>query len=132
MLGRVDHGWHNILDDPDNGTVEAVVDWGSLFAVPPAYDLAIVENMLAGFAWRALPEYPDNRPMSRDGLQTGYETERSLPPALDRQRECYQLQQLVYWMGKLESQSATEGKRPTDRIDAVAAGLRSIAEAHLD
>ena len=132
VLGRVDHGWFNLLVDRETGALEGVIDWGSRFAVPPAYDLATVEHLLAGGWWIALPEVPDRRLLVREALLAGYEKERPVRPNLDAHRACYHLNDLVRWMGLHDRRGESSGRAiPDDRQEAAAAGLRTAAKAML-
>ena len=132
VLGRVDHGWFNLLVDRETGTLEGVIDWGSRFAVPPAYDLATVEHLLAGGWWLALPEVPDRRPLVRDALLAGYREERALPRNLDAHRACYHLDDLVRWMGLYDRRDGTSGRAiPAARRDETAARLREVVREAL-
>lgn len=132
VLGRVDHGWFNLLVDRETGSLEGVVDWGSRFAVPPAFDLATVEHLLAGGWWIALPDVPDRRPLVREALLDGYEKERPVPPHLDAHRACYHLDDLVRWMGLHDRRGGSSGRAiPDERQEAAAAGLRTAAETML-
>lgn len=130
VLGRVDHGWFNLLVDRETGALEGVIDWGSRFAVPPAFDLATVEHLLAGGWWLALPEVPDRRPLVREALLEGYREERTVPPQLDAHRACYHLDDLIRWMGLHDRRGGSSGRTiPGDRLDEAAAGMRAAAEA---
>ena len=132
VLGRVDHGWFNLLVDRETGSLEGVIDWGSRFAVPPAFDLATVEHLLAGGWWLALPEIPDRRPLVREALLEGYREERTVPPQLDAHRACYHLDDLVRWMGLHDRRGGSSGRAiPNERCQEAAAGLRTAAKAML-
>lgn len=133
VLGRVDHAWFNLLVDRDRGSLAGVIDWGSRFAVPPAFDLAIVEYLLAGGWWTALPEVPDRRPLVGDALLAGYRREAAIPADLAVQRACYRLDELVRWMAIHDRDGGSSGRHiPDDRADEAAAGLRAAAEAELE
>lgn len=133
VLGRVDHGWFNLLVDRDAGTLEGVVDWGSRFAVPQTFDLAVAEYLLSGGWWTALPEVPDRRRLVRGALLSGYRREATVPSTLAAERACYQLSDTVRWMAVLEERAADSNRAvPPDRVEDAAAGFRAAVEAQLD
>jgi Ser/Thr protein kinase RdoA (MazF antagonist) len=72
VLARIDHGPWNYLVDDTGSTIEADIDWGSLFAVPAAYDHATVEFFMAGGMWLGLDDVADHRDEIRTGLLDGY------------------------------------------------------------
>jgi aminoglycoside phosphotransferase (APT) family kinase protein len=43
VLGRNDHGFHNLLIDPDTGEITAMLDWAYTLAVTPAFDFQFGE-----------------------------------------------------------------------------------------
>jgi hypothetical protein len=127
----MDHGWHNLLVD-DAEAIQSVLDWGSLCATPPAFDLAIAELHLAGGWWLALPEVPDRRPLVRDAMLPAYRAERSLPPALDRQRRCYQLDVLQAWLRSLDDWNGVAARGiPDDKLDDAEDGFRELVDGLL-
>jgi len=131
-LGRVDHAWFNLLVDRDAGTLSAVIDWGSRNAVPRGFDLAVVELLLAGGWWLAMPEVPDRRPVVREALLSGYREEAAVPPSLPAQRACYHLDDLVRWVAILEDRAGRAPHSiPADRIEEADAGYRELIAAEL-
>lgn len=133
VLGRVDHGWFNLLLDRDAGSLRGVLDWGTRFAVPPAFDLAVVEYLLAGGWWLALPEAPDRRPLVREALLDGYSETATVPPDLAAQRACYHLDDTVRWMASLGEKAGSDPRAvPEARVEEAAAGFRAMAAAELD
>lgn len=126
VIARIDHGLWNVLTDGPCSEITGVIDWGSLFAVPPAYDLAHVEWILAGGPWLGLEDFPDHRETIREALLNGYETVTSIPDDFDFQRQCYQLD--IVPTGLLAVDEAADRDRvfSSARADEAEAGLREI------
>lgn len=130
VLGRVDHGVHNLLLDAETGAVEAVLDWAFTLAVPPTYDLSCVEYVLSGSVLTALPDARDRQDHVREALRAGYRAEAGgLPAGYREHRQCYQLLSRVLSMTHVAADIAHV---PEEGYDAVAAALRSDAEAAMD
>lgn len=72
VIGRIDHGLHNLLLDAETGDITCMIDWGFTLSVPAAYDLACVEANLSLGPWSILPSTPNRRPLIRDTLLTAY------------------------------------------------------------
>lgn len=135
VIGRVDHGLHNLLLDPDTGAITGVVDWGFTLSVPPAYDLACVAANVAADPWSVHPETPDRRESVRTALCEGYRAAGE-PAVVDRYRQhrrTYELLALVRGMAHLDSAPETTmpGATPAE-VDAAAAAYRDLAAAALD
>lgn len=131
-LGRVDQGLWNVLVDEPGTEITAMLDWGSLFVVPPAFDLAVMELFLAGRPWIGLDDVPDHREAIRSGLFEGYREHRAVPPGYDARRQSYQLQVAILLLVSLDRGPERPRHVPADRIDEVAAGFRPAVEALLD
>lgn len=130
VLGRVDHGVHNLLLDAETGAVEGMLDWAFTLAVPPTYDLSCVEYVLSGSVLAALPDAPDRQDLVREALCAGYRAERGeLPPRYREHRQCYQLLSRVLSMTHVAGDVAAV---PDEGYDAVAAALRDEAAAAMD
>ena len=100
--------------------------------MPPGFDLAIVEFLLAGGWWIGLPDVPDRRPLVRTALLTGYREETTVPSSLDTRRACYQLAELIRWMSVLDERADTSERAiPADRVEAAASGYRATIDAEL-
>lgn len=125
VVGRIDHGLWNLLTDGTCGRSTAWLDWGSLFAVPPAYDLAVVEYHLGGGPWMLLEEVPEYRSRLESALLEGYRTERPLPDDYDLQRQCYLLDTIALSMSGLKSEGRRQRHLPEDRIDEVGERMRA-------
>lgn len=134
VLGRVDHGLHNVLLDPETGAVTGVIDWGFTLSVPAAYDLACVEANLATDPWSVHPETPNRRAAVGTALLDGYR-ERGRSAVVDRygdHRSTYELLALVRGMTQLDSAPETTmpGATPA-QVDAAAAAYRETVAAAL-
>ena len=130
VLRRTETEDEVVILSPDASRIEAALDWGSLYAMPPAYDLAFVELQLVGADWLALPGVQDRRPLVREGLLAGYRERRPVPPAFGVQRDCYQLDAMLGWMSGL-GENVTGRAIPAHRTDDAVAGLRSLVERQL-
>ena len=79
VLGRNDHGLHNLLVDSDTGEVTAMLDWAYTLAVPPSFDVAFAAYLFSGAFMSALPGVPDRRGLVDEAMLSGY---RSTAPGL--------------------------------------------------
>lgn len=74
VLGRNDHGLHNLLVDPDTGEITGVIDWGYTLAVPAAFDFEFAAYLLSGAFLAGLPDVSDRRCLVREAMLDGYRT----------------------------------------------------------
>lgn len=125
-VGRVDHGLWNLLTDDSGDELRAMLDWGSLFVVPPAFDLAVVEYLLAGGPWMGLEDVPDHRPGIREAMLAGYREDRPVPAGYDAQRRCYQLETAILSLVSIDDGPERPRHLPADRLDEAAAGMRAL------
>lgn len=72
VLGRNDHGLHNLLVDPETGEITATLDWGYTIAVPAAFDVEFAVYLYSGAFLAGLPDVSDRRPLVREALLSGY------------------------------------------------------------
>lgn len=130
VLGRIDHGVHNLLIDPETGEIRTLIDWEFTLAVTPGYDLATVEYVLSGAVLAPLDDASDRRKLVRDAMANGYRETADYPAdELSRARRCYELMAVLRAMNHLVAGVA---KVPDGREEAVAAGLRADADRLLD
>lgn len=104
VLGRIDHGFHNFLLDPDTGTITALIDWAFTLSVPAAYDLVCVEANLSLGPWSVYPNTPDRCQLVRTSLLDGYQ-ERGQSVVLDQFHQhhlTYELLALIRAMNHLD------------------------------
>lgn len=81
VLGRNDHGLHNLLMDSETGEVTGMLDWAYTLAVPPAFDFEFAVYLFSGAFLAGLPDVRDRRPLVREAMLSGYET--TAPDRLD-------------------------------------------------
>jgi aminoglycoside phosphotransferase (APT) family kinase protein len=125
-LAHVDANVENLAFDPDTGEATAMLDWAFTLAAPPAYDLAFVENGLAGGHWRFVPSTPDRRELVRTALLDGYRKGGSAAAveASRRHRDAYRL--LVLTMGMVHFEDFFVGRDlPDGTVGDAARGCRT-------
>lgn len=128
VLGRNDHGLHNLLVDPDTGEITAMIDWGYTLAVPAAFDFEFAVYIYSGAYLAGLPDVPDRRTFVRDAMLTGYrETAPDLVERVDPPRDLYTMLVLVRMMNDFGNLDVPED-RMTDARDRVCAHVQSILE----
>lgn len=74
VLGRNDHGLHNLRIDPGTGEITAMLDWAYTLWVPAAYDVEFAVYLYGGAFMAGLPDVDDRRTMVRAAIRSGYET----------------------------------------------------------
>lgn len=79
VLGRNDHGLHNLLVDPETGEITAMLDWAYTLAVPAAFDFEFAVYLFSGAFLAGLPDVSDRRTLVRNAMLSGY---RTTAPAL--------------------------------------------------
>lgn len=72
VLGRNDHGMHNLLVDPTTGEITAMLDWGYTLSVPPAFDFEFAVYLYGGSFLAGLPGVSDRRSLVREAMLSGY------------------------------------------------------------
>ena len=130
VLGRNDHGLHNLLVDPEAGSVTAMLDWAYTLAVPPAFDVEFAVYLLGGAFLSALPDVGDRRDQVRDALLAGYRsTAPGLVDAVATRRPVYELLAAVRVMNDFDRLAP---RLPDGTAGAVADGIGSDAASLLD
>ncbi|MFC6907041.1 phosphotransferase family protein [Halalkalicoccus tibetensis] len=74
VLGRNDHGLHNLLIDPATGEITAMLDWGYTLAVPATFDFEFAVYLFSGAFLAGLPDVSDRRSLVREAMLEGYRT----------------------------------------------------------
>lgn len=77
VLGRNDHGLHNLLIDPETGEITAMLDWGYTLAVPAAFDFEFAVYLFSGAFLAGLPDVSDRRLLVREAMLSGYQATAS-------------------------------------------------------
>jgi len=72
VLGRNDHGLHNLLVDPTTGEITGMLDWNYTLAVPPAFDFEFAAYIYSGAFFAGREDVADRRPLVRDAMLSGY------------------------------------------------------------
>lgn len=130
VLGRIDHGVHNLLVRPEDGDIEAVIDWGFTLAVTPGYDLQTVEWVLSGAVLSPLPDASDRRALVRDAMADGYRETAPYPSGeMAEHGTLYELMAVLRALNHLDEGVA---KVPEGSEETVATGLRTDVERILE
>lgn len=130
VLGRNDHGFHNLLVDPDAGDVTAMLDWAYTLAVTPAFDFEYAVYLFSGAYLSALPDVRDRRDLVREAMLAGYrESAPALVDAVETPRPLYELLATLRVMNDFEQ---LQPRLPEGSVDAVADELRREVELALD
>ncbi|MFC7212816.1 phosphotransferase family protein [Saliphagus sp. GCM10025334] len=121
VMGRNDHGLHNLLVDSGTGEITAMLDWGYTLAVPAAFDFEFAAYLYSGAFLAGLPNVSDRRPLVRESMLSGYRTARpDRADAISTPEPLYELVAMVRIMNDfdhLEVPAGSEGA-VMDRIEA--------------
>ncbi|USZ68457.1 phosphotransferase [Halorussus salilacus] len=126
VLGRNDHGLHNLLVDPETGEITAMLDWGYTLAVPPAYDFEFAVYLFGGAFLSGLADVSDRRSLVREAMLSGY---RAVAPnraeSVSTPEPVYEALAMVRIMNDFEHLDLPDGTEPAvmDRIRADARAL---------
>lgn len=121
MLGRNDHGLHNLLVDPATGAITGMLDWGYTLAVPARFDVAFAVYLYGGAFLAGLPDASDRRALVREALLAGYEaTAPDRSGAVSRPEPLYEVLAMVRIMNDVDHLDVPEEHEGavTDRIRA--------------
>jgi aminoglycoside phosphotransferase (APT) family kinase protein len=128
VLGRNDHGLHNLLVDPGSGGIAAMLDWGYTLAVPSAFDFEFAVYIYSGAFLAGLSGVPDRRGRVREAMLSGYgETAPDRVETLVDPDPCYRALATVRVandFGALELPAGSEG----EVADGIRQQLRSLFE----
>lgn len=119
VLGRNDHGLHNLLIDPRTGEITAMLDWGYTLAVPAAFDFEFAVYLFSGVFLAGLPGVSDRRPLVREEISAGYQaTAPDRAEALSPSEPLYEVLAMVRIMNDFHHLDLPEGTESSviDRI----------------
>ena len=123
-LGRVDNSYDNLLLNTNDGTVTAMVDWGGISAITPAYDLVTAEYGLTAGPWRFTSRVPDLQAIVRPALLNGYRTVGEEQP-IERFQEHYTL---YYMLSLIRPMNHVESRLNRDGHDHVEEAVNNYRE----
>ena len=130
VLGRNDHGLHNLLVDPGTGEVTAMLDWAYTLAVAPGFDLGFAAYLFSGAFLSALPDVRDRRGLVREAMLSGY---RSTAPRLaDVTPTRWPLYELLASVRVMNDFERLAPELPEGTADDVAEGIRVDVASMLD
>jgi len=125
VLGRNDHGLHNLLVDPASGAIEGMLDWGYTLAVPASFDVEFAVYVLGGAYLAGLPDVADRRSLVRNALLSGYrEAAPDRVDAVSTPEPLYETLAAVRIMNDFGSLTVPDG----DVADRVRADVRTLLD----
>ncbi|MFW5974309.1 MAG: phosphotransferase family protein [Natrialbaceae archaeon] len=129
VLGRNDHGLHNLLVDPASGEITAVLDWAYTLGVAPSFDFEYAAYLYSGAFLAGLPAVSDRRDPVRAAMLSGYRSTAPEPAAraVAEPQPLYQLLAMIRVMNDFELLDL-----PNDGTAEVAEGLAADARALID
>lgn len=130
VLGRNDHGLHNLLIDPDTGEITAMLDWGYTLAVPPAFDVEFAVYLYSGVFLAGRPDVSDRRSLVRGAILSGY---RSVRPdraeAVSTPEPLYELLAMVRIMNDFHHLELPDGTEAAV-MDRISMDARAILDRY--
>jgi hypothetical protein len=128
VLGRNDHGLHNLLVDEETGDLRAMLDWAYTLTVTPSFDVEYAVYLFSGAFLTGLPGVRDRRDLVRSALLAGYRSRA--PDRVDTVRDpdpLYELLAAVRVMNDFD-----QLQLPADSEQQVAGALADDIERMLD
>lgn len=135
VLGRIDHGLHNLLIEAETGAITGMIDWAFTLSVPAVYDLVCVEANLSSDPWSIHPATPDRRQLIRTALIEGYqETGQSVViDQFQQHQTAYELLCLLRTMNHLDLVTEMAMPDATEaQVGATAQEYRNLVAELLD
>jgi aminoglycoside phosphotransferase (APT) family kinase protein len=126
VLGRNDHGLHNLLLDPETGEVQAVLDWAYTLAVAPAFDVHYAEYIYGGRYLSAIEDVPDRQSLVREAMLAGYES--VAPDRVGRVADPRPLYDLLASVRVMNDFELLAPQLPEGTAETVAEALRADTE----
>lgn len=128
VLGRNDHGLHNLLIDGDTGEISGMLDWGYTLAVPAAFDFAFAVYLLSGAFLAGLPDVRDRRPLVREAMRSGYHaTAPDLATRVSTRNPLYEALAMVRIMNDFHHLDVPDGSEQAVR-QSIRADVRTLLE----
>lgn len=130
VLGRNDHGFHNLLIDRETGDVTAMLDWAYTLAVSPSFDFEYAAYLFSGAFLSGIPEVPDRRELVRAAMLEGYRA--TAPDLVEGVASPSPLYELLAAMRVMNDFEQLRPRLPDGTDDAVTAGIRDDVASMLD
>lgn len=127
VLGRNDHGLHNLLVDPETGEITAMLDWGYTLAVPAAFDVEFAVYLFSGAFLAGLPDVSDRRPLVREAVLSGYRATASDAAAVSTPEPLYEALAMVRIMNDFHH-LALPGGTDAAVMDRIESDVRALLE----
>lgn len=129
VLGRNDHGLHNLLIDATTGDITGMVDWNYTLAVPPAFDVEFAIYLYSGAFFAGRSAVSDRRPLVRDALLSAYQSEApSLADRVSTREPLYEALAMIRIMNDFDSLDCPAGTEQESR-DGIVADVRSLIDS---
>lgn len=129
VLGRNDHGLHNLLVDPETGEIPAMLDWAYTLGVTPPFDVGYAVYIFGGSYLAGIDIVPDRRKLVRTELLAGYrETAPDLVETVAARLPLHEVLAMTRIMNDFEQ---LEPKLPEGTAGSVADSLRADVESAL-
>jgi aminoglycoside phosphotransferase (APT) family kinase protein len=126
VLGRNDHGLHNLLLDAETGEMRAMLDWAYTLAVAPGFDFHYAEYIYGGRYLAGVEEVSDRQSLVREAMLAGY---RSVAPErVERVAEPRPLYDLLAALRVMIDFDLLAPQLPEGTREAAAEGLRADAK----
>jgi aminoglycoside phosphotransferase (APT) family kinase protein len=109
VMGRNDHGLHNLLVDPDTGEITAMLDWGYTLVVPAAFDFEFAVYLYSGSFLAGLADVPDRRSLVREAMLDGYRSTADRPEAVAEREPLYEMLAMVRIMNDFHHLDLPDG-----------------------
>lgn len=129
VLGRNDHGLHNLLVDPETGKITAMLDWAYTLGVTPPFDVGYAVYIFGGSYLAGIDGVPDRRKLVRGELLAGYR--ETAPDLVETVGTRLQLSEVLAMTRIMNDFEQLEPKLPDGTSEDVADSLRADVESAL-
>ncbi|MFC4450834.1 phosphotransferase family protein [Halorussus aquaticus] len=128
VLGRNDHGLHNLRLDPQTGEITAMLDWGYTLAVPAAFDFEFAVSLYGGAFLAGLPDASDRRALVREAMLSGYRaTDPDRAEAVSTPEPLYEALAMVRIMNDFRHLDLPDGTEP-DAMERIETDARDLLD----